>query len=117
MRRTGEESFLTVKRGSGRDRLEEQVEITAEQLETLWPATEGRRLSKRRFYVPLDGLTAEVDVYGGELDGLITAEVEFDSVGASEDFAPPAWLGDEITEDERYTNQALARDGIPPEGG
>jgi adenylate cyclase len=57
VRRIGEESFLTVKRGSGRDRLEDEIEITAEQLEALWPATEGRRLAKHRFYVPLDGLT------------------------------------------------------------
>jgi adenylate cyclase len=117
VRRIGEESFLTVKRGSGRDRLEDEIEITAEQLEALWPATEGRRLAKHRFYVPLDGLTAEVDVYGGKLDGLITAEVEFDSVAHSESFDPPPWFGDEITGDAGYANQALAKDGIPPEGG
>jgi adenylate cyclase len=117
VRRIGEQSFLTVKRGSGRDRLEEEIEITGEQLEALWPTTEGRRLSKRRFFIPLDGLTAEVDVYGGELDGLITAEVEFDSVADSERFDPPAWFGNEITGDARYANQALARDGAPREGG
>jgi adenylate cyclase len=117
VRRIGEQSFLTVKRGSGRDRLEEEIEITGEQLEALWPTTEGRRLSKRRFFIPLDGLTAEVDVYGGELHGLITAEVEFDSVADSERFDPPAWFGDEITGDARYANQALARHGVPREGG
>ena len=117
VRRIGEESFLTVKRGSGLDRLEDEIEISAEQFQALWPATEGGRLSKRRFYVPLDGLTAEVDVYGGELDGLVTAEVEFDSVSDSEGFDPPPWFGDEITDDTRYGNQALAKDGIPPEGG
>jgi adenylate cyclase len=117
VRRIGEQSFLTVKRGSGRDRLEDEIEITAEQLEALWPATEGRRLAKKRFYVPLDGLTAEVDVYGGKLEGLITAEVEFDSVADSESFDPPPWFGDEITDDPRYANQALAEDGIPPEEG
>jgi adenylate cyclase len=116
VRRMGEENFLTVKRGSGRDRLEDEIAITADQFEALWPATEGRRLSKRRLYVPLDGLTAEVDVYGGELGGLITAEVEFDSVSDSDDFSAPAWFGDEITGDDRYTNRALANDGIPPEG-
>lgn len=117
MRRIGDESFLTVKRGSGRERLEEEIGITAEQFEALWPATEGRRLSKRRFYVPLDGLTAEVDVYGGLLDGLITAEVEFEASSDSQGFDPPAWFGNEITGDARYANQALAKDGIPPEGG
>jgi adenylate cyclase len=117
VRRIGDESFLTVKRGSGRERLEEEIGITAEQFEALWPATEGRRLSKRRFYVPLDGLTAEVDVYGGLLDGLITAEVEFEASSDSQGFDPPAWFGNEITGDARYANQALAKDGIPPEGG
>ena len=72
---------------------------------------------KRRFYVPLDGLTAEVDVYGGPLDGLITAEVEFESVTDSEGFDPPPWFGEEITGDPSYANQALAKDGKPPERG
>jgi adenylate cyclase len=116
LRRVGEESFLTVKRGSGRDRLEKEIEITVDQLEALWPATEGRRLAKRRFYVPLDGLTAEVDVYGGKLDGLLTAEVEFDSVADSEGFDPPSWFGDEITNDPGYANQVLAKKSTPSEG-
>jgi adenylate cyclase len=115
VRRMGEKGFLTVKRGSGRDRLEEEIEITEDQLEALWPATEGRRLAKHRFYVPLGGLTAEVDVYGGQLDGLITAEIEFDSVADSEGFDPPPWFGEEITNDQRYANQALAEHGRPSE--
>jgi adenylate cyclase len=115
VRRMGEKGVLTVKRGSGRDRLEEEIEITEDQLEALWPATEGRRLAKHRFYVPLDGLTAEVDVYGGHLDGLSTAEVEFDSVADSEGFDPPPWFGEEITNDQRYANQALAEHGRPSE--
>ncbi len=113
MRRIGEGSFLTVKRGSGLERLEEEIEITEEQFDALWPATEGRRLAKGRFYVPLDDKTAEVDVYGGGLAGLITAEVEFGSVAESEEFDPPPWFGDEITGDPRYANQALAVAGRP----
>jgi adenylate cyclase len=116
LRRAGDQGFLTVKRGSGRDRLEEEIEITQEQFDALWPATENSRLAKERFYVPLDGLAAEVDVYGGQLDGLITAEVEFDSVADSEVFDPPRWFGDEVTDDPRYANQALAKDGAPPRG-
>jgi adenylate cyclase len=116
VRRIGEESFLTVKRGSGRERLEQETEITEEQFRGRWPATEGRRIARHRFYVPLDNLTAEVDVYGGALDGLMTAELEFDSVEDSQDFDPPRWFGDEITDDPRYANRALAQHGRPPEG-
>ena len=44
---------------------------------------------------------------------LLVAEVEFPSTEASEAFAPPAWLGREVTGDARYANQSLARYGAP----
>jgi hypothetical protein len=31
----------------------------------------------------------------------------------SEKFEPPNWLGEEVTEDSRYKNQALAQNGAP----
>jgi adenylate cyclase len=117
VRKIGQQGFLTVKRGSGRSRFEEEVEITDEQLEKLWPATKGQRIRKRRYEVSLDRLTAEMDVYEGELEGLITVEVEFDSVAESERFDPPEWFGDEVTDDERYSNQALSAHGKPPGAG
>jgi CYTH domain-containing protein len=36
------------------------------------------------------------------------AEVEFDTEEAAKDFQPPAWLGDDVTGDPRYSNQLLA---------
>jgi CYTH domain-containing protein len=76
--------------------------------------TDGRRVVKTRYLVPLDdGLTAEVDVYDGPLDGLVTAEVEFASEHDSEAFAAPDWLGREVTGDARYANRALAVHGLP----
>ena len=45
---------------------------------------------KTRYLVPLGGgLTAEVDVYEGELDGLLTAEVEFADEAAAHAFDRP----------------------------
>ena len=65
--------------------------------------------------IPLgDGLEAELDVYAGVHDGLLTAEIEFSSVEASEAFDPPAWLGREVTGDARYANQVLALEGRSP---
>jgi CYTH domain-containing protein len=57
---------------------------------------------------------AELDVYDGALDGLRTVEIEFGSLEASERFAPPPWIGHELTGDKRYANQSLALDGRPP---
>jgi adenylate cyclase len=41
-------------------------------------------------------------------------EVEFGSREASERFAPPPWVGRELTGDKRYANQSLALGGRPP---
>ena len=75
----------------------------------------GRRVIKTRYLVPLGSdLVVELDVYAGDLDGLLTAEIEFPSEQASAAFEPPGWLGPEITGDERYANQSLALRGPPP---
>jgi adenylate cyclase len=113
-RRKDGDMLLTIKGGSGLVRAEVEFAIDAARFDALWPLTEGRRIVKTRYLVPLDGgFTAEVDVYGGALAGLLSAEVEFDSEAASEAFTPPAWLGREVTGDKRYANRTLAVDGRP----
>ena len=105
---------LTVKQGRGRVRVEEEVELDADAFERLWRLTEGARLEKRRYLIPLDsGLTAELDVFGGDLDGLMVAEVEFPDESAAERFEPPPWLDRELTDDPRFSSQRLAVDGMP----
>jgi len=117
VRETTGERELTIKGGRGRARTEEHVAVDAEQFERLWALTEGRRIDKHRHAVALDdGVTATIDVYHGALEGLVTAEVEFDSEAAADAFEPPPWLGDEVTGDHRYANQALAVDGAPRPG-
>jgi adenylate cyclase len=114
IRRIDDATVLTVKSGPAHVRVEEEIAIDERRFAALWPLTEGRRLSKTRHLVPLDGpLTAEVDVYDDALAGLVTAEIEFPSLEASAAFAPPGWLGREVTGDERYANQSLARAGRP----
>jgi adenylate cyclase len=113
LRRKGEKTLLTAKRGAGLSRGEAEVEVSAEQFEALWPLTEGRRLRKRRHVLAHDGLEIEVDVYQGELEGLIVAEIEFDSEEQARGFEPPDWLGDDVTGDERFLNENLAVDGAP----
>lgn len=114
VRRRDAATWLTVKSGAGRVRVEEEIEIEPERFDRLWPLTEGRRIEKTRYEIPADnGLVIELDVYKGDLDGLVTAEVEFGSEEAAEAYVAPGWLGPDITEDLRYKNQRLARDGAP----
>ena len=114
IRRRAGHSTLTVKSGPAHVRVEEEIEIDDRRFEALWALTEGRRVAKTRHLVPLgDDLTAELDVYAEALDGLLVAEVEFASSEASDAFAPPDWLGTEVTGDARYANQSLALHGAP----
>ena len=73
----------------------------------------GRRLEKVRYRVPVTGGVADLDRYGGELDGLWTAEVEFPTPEAASTFVPPPWFGAELTDVDGWSNGALARRGRP----
>lgn len=113
LRRRGEQLILTAKRGSGLARDEAEVELERDAFEELWPLTEGRRLHKRRHVLPHGDLEFEVDVYEADLEGLVVAEIEFPSEDAAREFEPPAWIGEEVTGDERYLNETLASRGRP----
>ncbi len=114
VRRKGNEHFLTVKKGGGMSRLEVELPLPPGEFAALWPLTAHSRVSKTRHNLPgPDGLTVEVDIYGGNLTGLWVAEVEFPDEAAAHGFRPPEGFGREITADPAYRNQTLARDGLP----
>jgi CYTH domain-containing protein len=108
LRQSDKNYSLTYKRGLGNVREEREVELLAEQFSALWPATEGKRVLKTRYEIPLGDLVVEIDVYGGRHEGLVVAEVEFDDEESATRFQPPEWLGDDVTGDPRYSNQLLA---------
>lgn len=104
---------LTVKAGSGVERTELEWSITRQEFEAAWPHTGCQRIEKTRHMIPFGDHVIELDVFAGDLDGLVVAEVEFDSVSASDDFEPPAWFGRDVTDDGRYSNASLALHGLP----
>lgn len=113
LRRKGEGLVLTAKRGSGIARDEAEIQLDTVEFELLWPLTEGRRLRKRRHLIPHGDREIELDVYEGDLEGLLVAEIEFRSEDDARAFEPPAWIGEEVTGDERYLNETLATRGSP----
>jgi CYTH domain-containing protein len=115
VRSDGTDHVLTVKGGTGLERAEVEVAIDAAAFAELWGLAGDRHLEKTRHDVDLDGLTAEVDVYAGELAGLAVVEVEFVSRRDAEAFDPPDWFGVELTGMPGWSNAALARDGAPPD--
>ena len=103
-------SYFYTEKGKGDlCREEEEYEIPAYSYENLRELVISATLEKTRYYFPIGELTAELDVYGGSLEGLTVAEVEFTSLEQAESFEPPAFFGEEITYDKKYRNKNLAR--------
>ena len=105
----GDKGYITVK-GPARDlvRFEWEKEIPAAEAELLLHLCEPGQIDKTRYLVPAaDGHTWEVDVFHGDNEGLVVAEIELDA--PDEPFEHPAWLGAEVTGDRRYYNSCLIR--------
>ena len=65
---------------------------------------------KTRYNIKLENnLNVELDVFHGNLEGLVFAEVEFPNVEISESFEKPNWLGEDISFDKRYDNTYLSK--------
>jgi adenylate cyclase len=62
-------------------------------------------VEKTRYRIPFGGLTWEVDEFGGDNRGLVTAEVELHS--ETQEVSLPDWIGPEVTGDPRYFNSNL----------
>lgn len=107
--RSGEVSYvLTVKGGGMVVREEHELPLEKEQYEFLLQKKEGRVISKKRYRIPLkDGHIAELDAFEGELAGLYTVEVEFESVEEMDSFTPPEWFGQDVSQDLRFKNSHL----------
>ena len=116
LRRRGDRLLITAKRGRGLEREEVEVPLASESFDELWALTEGRRLEKTRRTTPVEAGTIEIDTYHGPLEGLVTAEIEFPSAEAARAFEPPSWFVRELTDDERYSNERLATEGLPAAG-
>ncbi|WP_217360539.1 CYTH domain-containing protein [Ruegeria atlantica] len=114
LRQKNDRFFLTLKGGGAMVRVEREAEITAEQFETFWPETDGRRVEKERFTGQLsDGRTFELDVFQGDLAPLQLVEVEFETEAEAMVYTPPDWFGEDVTADKRYKNKTMAINGVP----
>ena len=116
IRRSDDAYILTVKGKGHLAREEFELPLTKADYDRLFLITEGTPVVKKRYLVPVEGgYTAEVDLYEGELEGLMTTEVEFSSLEAAESFAAPDWFGKDVSEEKAYKNTSLSLYGMPKE--
>ena len=103
-----DKAYLTIKGPSldgGLSRYEFEKEITTDEAEHLLQLCEPGIIDKRRYLIPYEGHTYEVDEFYGDNEGLIMAEVELSD--EQEAFEKPDFIGREVTGDRRYYNSHL----------
>lgn len=103
----GQQANLNIKSATlGVRRMEYEYPIPlAEAQEMLDTLCEQPQIEKIRYRVPCEGHTWEIDVFAGENEGLVVAEIELEA--EDEIFFRPSWLGEEVSGDTRYYNVCL----------
>jgi CYTH domain-containing protein len=103
-------AYLTIKgqgNATGTTRLEWETEIPVRDADKLLLICEEGVIDKIRYEIKVGRHVYEVDVFTGENEGLIIAEIELQS--EDEAFEKPNWLGQEVTNDKRYYNAYLSK--------
>lgn len=106
----GKRGFITIKGISnqgGMSRFEWENEIPLKEAQELLKLCEKGKIEKTRFEIKSGHYVFEVDEFYGENKGLVIAEIELES--EDDTFEKPEWLGDEVTNDERYYNAYLSK--------
>lgn len=107
-RKQGDKYLVTIKKGRGLVREENEHEISKEEYLQMEKKKISSLIEKERYEIPFGDATIELNIYKGGLKGLAVAEVEFGSEAASRRFKPPEWFGKEVTQDRVYENRTLA---------
>lgn len=107
----GSHYYFTFKSDGKLSRREQEFMITEKEFRNLKAKlpNPNQGIHKMRYVLRDDGKLIAVDVFEGNLKGLVTAEVEFCSQEDAKDYIQPDWFGEEITYQIQYYNKNLAR--------
>jgi adenylate cyclase len=87
-------------------RLELEYPIPVAEAEALIKLREGSVVEKQRHVVPWHDLAWEIDVFAGDNNGLVVAEIELRDTRQTVEL--PGWIGAEVTGQTQYYNSFLA---------
>lgn len=104
-----DKAYLTIKGSNiGATRLEFEYEIeVVEANEMLDKLCQKPVIDKTRYLIDYENHTFELDIFYGDNDGLVVAEVEL--LDENETIKLPSWIKEEVTSDERYYNSNLMK--------
>ena len=124
IRKSDEKYILTYKGKGLLAREEYNLPLTQEAYFHLKEKADGIIISKKRYLIPIaepcfsddyqksekmPALKIELDIFDAPLAPLIIAEVEFPDEEMANAFLPPAWLGEDVTNDPNFHNSNLSR--------
>lgn len=103
IRKNGDKHEMTKKEpiveGDSSRQLENTIPLHPDEFAEL-SQLPGKRVQKTRYLYSEDGVNYEVDVFGGDLTGLVLVDVEFDSVEKKSKFTKPDWCLVEVTQEK-----------------
>jgi adenylate cyclase len=105
----GSKGFITIKgigSVSGMSRFEWEKEITLTEAKQLLLLCEKGIIDKTRYEVKVGNHLFEIDEFHGDNQGLLMAEIEL--TVEEEEFVKPSWIGEEVTNDQKYYNSYLS---------
>lgn len=123
IRREDDNYYLTYKGKGLMTREEYNLPLNQSAYEHLLAKADGNIISKKRYLIPVEkpafssgyrlpaesvSLTIELDIFEPPFAPLIIAEVEFPDEEMANSFLPPAWLGEDVTENPKYHNSSLS---------
>lgn len=112
VRKEGDRYVLTYKGEGLLKREEYNMPLTKDAFEKLIRKCDGKLIVKQRYFIQTgdhEGHVIELDIYKGDHEGLITAEVEFSSEEEAGSFMAPSWFGEDVSLREEYKNSWLSR--------
>ncbi|MFI3172732.1 MAG: CYTH domain-containing protein [Eubacteriales bacterium] len=109
IRRDNDLFELTYKSKGLMVREEHNLPLTEDSYLHLKEKIDGILITKKRYMIPLEPYTIELDVFEGAHAPLILAEVEFPTEEAANDFTPPSWFGEDVTFSSKYHNSTLSK--------
>lgn len=124
IRRQDNEYFLTYKGKGLMAREEYNLSLNKDAYEHLLAKADGNIISKKRYLIPITtplfasgyavpsepvNLKIELDIFEPPFAPLMIAEVEFPDEEMANAFLPPAWLGEDVTDNLEYHNSNLSK--------
>lgn len=95
-------------------RNEYEMPLSRREYDSLREIARGRTIRKTRYCRPEgEALTAEIDIFRGEFNGLAYLEIEFPDVQSAVNYPGIPWAVREVTNEKEFKNGHLAFYGMP----